>query len=80
MLDDSLPDDGAAIMAGNQPAGRVTSARYSPASQRAVGLGWVPAEMAEDGNIIDIRVHGQAAKARVQQAAFYDPEGARLRM
>ena len=52
----------------------------TPANQRAVGLGWVPAEMAEDGNIIDIRVQGQAAKARVQQAAFYDPEGARLRM
>ena len=80
MLDDGLPDDGSAIVLAGRPAGRVTSARYSPVTGRAVGLGWVAANLAEDGREIDVRVQGQLAKARVQQAAFHDPEGTRLRM
>ena len=80
MLDDRLPDDGSAIVVAGKPAGRVTSARYSPANGRAVGLGWVAASLAEDGREIDVRAQGQLSKARVQQTAFYDPEGVRLRM
>ena len=80
MLDDCLPDDGSVIVVAGKPAGRVTSARYSPANGRAVGLGWVAASLAEDGREIDVRAQGQLAKARVQQVAFYDPEGTRLRM
>ena len=80
MLDDRLPDDGSAIVVAGKLAGTVTSARYSPTNGRAVGLGWVAANLAEDGREIDVRAQGQLAKARVQQAAFYDPEGIRLRM
>ena len=79
MLDDSLPDDGAPVVIGGRPVGRVTSARYSPARQRAIGMAWVPAEHAGDGHAIVIRVAGRLAKALVKQAAFYDPEGGRLR-
>ena len=80
MLDDRLPDDGSAIVVAGKPVGRVTSARYSPVTGRAVGLGWVAANLAEDGREINVRAQGQLAKARVQQAAFHDPEGTRLRM
>ena len=79
MLDDSLPDDGAAIVFDNRVAGRVTSARYSPVNGKAVGLGWVVAPLAKDGEEVRVRVQSRLAKARVQLAPFYDPEGARLR-
>ena len=80
MTDDALPEDGAAVVVDGRPAGRVTSARYSPVNGRAVGMAWVDAALGEDGNEIEVRVAGKLAKGRVQQAAFYDPDGERLRM
>ena len=80
MTEDGLPEDGSAVVVNGSPAGRVTSARYSPVNGRVVGMAWVDAALADDGAKIDVRVAGKLAKARVQQAAFYDPEGERLRM
>ena len=79
MTEDALPEDGAAIMVKGQLAGRVTSARFSPLKQKAIGLAWVPAEMAHEGAEVDVRVHGRLARARITEQAFYDPEGLRLR-
>jgi sarcosine oxidase subunit alpha len=75
-----LPEDGAPVLVDGRIAGRVTSARYSPVNGKAVGLAWVPAAVASEGAGIDVRVKGQLVKARVTEQAFYDPEGARLRM
>jgi glycine cleavage system aminomethyltransferase T len=58
----------------------VTSARYSPANRKAIGLAWVPAASAGEGGEFSVRVNGRLAVARVTSQAFYDPEGARLRM
>jgi sarcosine oxidase subunit alpha len=75
-----LPDDGAAILVDGKLAGRVTSARYSPVNGTAVGLAWVPTELAREGTEVDVRVNGRLARAHITQRAFYDPEGARLRL
>jgi sarcosine oxidase subunit alpha len=75
-----LPEDGAAILVSGELVGRVTSVRYSPANRSAVGLAWVPARLAHEGAEIDVRVSSGLARARVTEQAFYDPEGARLRM
>lgn len=80
MLDESLPQDGAAILVDGALAGRVTSARYSPVNGKAVGLAWLAARSTSEGVEIDIRVDGRTARARVVSQAFYDPLGARLRM
>jgi len=80
MNEDALPEDGAAILVEGKLAGRVTSARYSPSSQNAVGLAWVLADLAQEGTEIGVRVGGRLARARITSQAFYDPEGARLRM
>ena len=79
MQEDTLPDDGAPVVVDGRPAGRVTSASYSPHRQRAIGMAWVPVELAADGREIAIRCGGRLTKALVRQAAFYDPEGGRLR-
>jgi sarcosine oxidase, subunit alpha len=80
MVDDSVPEDGAAIVTGGKLAGRVTSSRCSPAHQKAIGLAWLSADLAKEGTEIEIRVNGQLGRARVTQQPFYDPEGTRLRM
>jgi sarcosine oxidase subunit alpha len=77
---DQIPEDGAAILVNGTLAGRVTSARFSPAQQKAIGLGWVMAGAAIEGSGIEIRVAGTPVQATVTQQVFYDPEGARLRI
>jgi sarcosine oxidase subunit alpha len=74
-----LPPDGAAIVVHDQPAGRVTSSRYSPAKSAGIGLAWVKTAKAQEGASIDIRVDGELVKAKVTMTPFYDPEGRRLR-
>jgi len=74
-----VPHDGAAVVVDGQPAGRVTSSRYSPAKMAGVGLAWVQASKAQEGTFIDIRANGGLVKAKVTMRPFYDPEGVRLR-
>ena len=57
----------------------MTSARYSFANGKVVGMAWVPAELAENGQTVQMNVDGQLATARLVADAFYDPEGTRLR-
>jgi sarcosine oxidase subunit alpha len=80
MEQEAAPDDGAAVLVEGRLAGRVTSARYSPAKGRAVGLAWVPAGNAQEGSRIEIRMRGATVPARVVEHAFYDPGGERLRL
>jgi sarcosine oxidase subunit alpha len=79
MQDDLVPDDGAAIVVDGKPAGRVTSARFSPGAKAGIGLAWVPRELSAEGTPLQVHVRGRMAKAIVRHAAFYDPEGKRLR-
>ncbi len=74
-----VPADGSAVVAEGKPAGRVTSARYSPARKAAIGLAWVASDRASEGASIQVRIDGRLAVASVTLNAFYDPEGKRLR-
>lgn len=74
-----VPEDGASVVLHGKPAGRVTSSRYSPLRQAAIGLAWVPTQNSEEGASIEVRVKGRIARATVTKQPFYDPEGGRLR-
>ena len=50
MNEDVLPEDGAAILVNGQLAGRVTSVRFSPLKQKAIGLAWMPADEGPRGS------------------------------
>jgi sarcosine oxidase subunit alpha len=80
MNSEEVPEDGAAILVNGTLAGRVTSARYSPAKQKPIGLGWVSSGAASEGATIEIRVAGSPVSATVTRHIFYDPDGSRLRM
>ncbi len=63
-----------------QIIGHVTSSRYSPTLQEAIGLCWLPAAMVVDGQPFTIRLDdGRLVQARVHEGAFYDPKGEKLR-
>ena len=49
MRRDQVPPDGAAVVAGRVPIGRVTSSRLSPTLGKGFGLAWVPVELAGGG-------------------------------
>ncbi len=75
----TLPAEGAQVVAGGRPAGRVTSARVSERVGVTIGLAWVDPEVAHEGAELAIRVDAADQRATVTLAAFYDPDGERLR-
>jgi sarcosine oxidase, subunit alpha len=79
MSDGTVPPEGSQIVRDGRPDGRVTSARWSEQLGRAIGLAWLPPELAREDAEVEIRVDGRLAQARVRLSPFYDPEGARLR-
>jgi glycine cleavage system aminomethyltransferase T len=79
MREDVLPPEGAQVVRGDRPVGRVTSARRSALAGRPIGLAWVPPDLAEDGAELAISVDGATRAAVVQLEPFHDPAGERLR-
>ncbi len=83
---DVVPDEGLQIVEPDADGrlkiiGWVTSSRFSPTLAAAIGLCWLPPELAsQDGAPFTIRIDGHLKEARVQHSAFYDPDGERLRM
>jgi sarcosine oxidase subunit alpha len=73
------PHEGAAVVVDGAPAGRVTSSRVSAALGQAVGLAWVPLELAQDGAQIGFSSNGRALHGTVSTGPFYDPDGERQR-
>jgi sarcosine oxidase subunit alpha len=67
------------VLHNGRLGGRVTSCSYSPAAGSAVGLAWVPADRAGNGDTLEILVNDQPVTAVVQDEPFYDPPGIRLR-
>lgn len=74
-----VPPEGAAVVREGTWAGRVTSCRRSPTLGRVIGLAWVPADLARDGEVIEISFDGARVHATVHLPPFYDPEGLRVR-
>jgi len=79
MLAPVVPGEGDAVVADGFPVGRVTSAKWSPILGRAIGMAWVPADLAGNGGELRIRCDGRIHAGRVVTKPFYDPEGKRLR-
>jgi sarcosine oxidase, subunit alpha len=76
---DTLPAEGAQVVVGGRPAGRVTSARVSERLGRTIGLAWVGPELAHDESEIAIRIGASDERATVTLTPFYDAAGERLR-
>jgi sarcosine oxidase, subunit alpha len=76
-----VPMEGTQVVGANgEPAGRITSSRFSHRLGKAIGIAWVPVAQAEEGTPIQISdPSGATIPATVTHRPFYDPDGERLR-
>jgi sarcosine oxidase, subunit alpha len=79
MANGTVPPEGGQVVRGGRPSGRITSARWSDQLGRAIGLAWVPPDLAEEDAGFEIRVDGRLESARVRLRPFFDPQGERLK-
>ena len=70
MEDRGIPRQGMTIAEG----GEVTSGSHSPMLERGIGLGYVPAELAQPGSALTIDVRGRSHPARVVKKPIYSRE------
>jgi len=70
MEDRGIPRQGMTIAEG----GEVTSGSHSPMLERGIGLGHVPAELAQPGSALTIDVRGRSHPARVVKKPIYSRE------
>jgi aminomethyltransferase len=70
MEDAGIPRQGMAIAEG----GEVTSGSHSPMLERGIGMGYVPAELAQPGSELTIDVRGRPRRARVVKKPIYSRE------
>jgi aminomethyltransferase len=66
---------GHAVVRGGQAVGTVTSGTHAPFLKKAVGMAYVPADMAAPGTDLQIDIRGRVATARVVRLPFYKRGG-----
>jgi aminomethyltransferase len=54
--------------------GEVTSGSHSPMLERGIGMGYVPAGLADPGAELTIDIRGRARRARVVKKPIYSRE------
>jgi aminomethyltransferase len=70
MEDPGIPRQGMAILEG----GEVTSGSHSPMLERGIGMGYVPAALAEPETQVTIDVRGRERRARIVKKPIYSRE------
>jgi aminomethyltransferase len=71
MVDRGIARHGYAIVRGGKPAGVVTSGTQTPFLKKAIGMAYVPIELAAPGTEIEVDIRGRASQARVVAMPFY---------
>ncbi len=71
MIGRGIPRHGYAIHAGADKVGEVSSGTVGPTVGKNIGMGYVPAALAEPGTKLQIDCRGKMADAEVVKGAFY---------
>ena len=71
MIDRGIARHGYRVMRGDKAVGVVTSGTQTPYLKKAIGMAYVPIDMAPAGTDIDIDVRGRVSRARVIPLPFY---------
>jgi sarcosine oxidase subunit alpha len=74
-----VPNLASLVLCDGKLGGRITSIGQSPAASGTIGLAWVPASLARNGETIQIQINGRLVNAVVHDEPFYDPTGAKLK-
>ncbi|MFQ5760693.1 MAG: glycine cleavage T C-terminal barrel domain-containing protein, partial [Acidiferrobacterales bacterium] len=68
-----------AIFHNSECVGYVTSGGFAHYVQKSVALGYIPTELAKDGEAFEIELLGEMKPAKIVAAPLYDPAGERMR-
>ncbi len=68
-----------AILKDGECVGYVTSGGYAHHVRQSMALGYVPAELAANGTVVEVEINGEMYSARVVATPLYDPAGERMR-
>jgi aminomethyltransferase len=71
MTDRGIARHGHQVVRDGRPVGVVTSGTQTPFLKKAIGMAYVPTDMAKPGTGIEIDVRGRVLKARVVPMPFY---------
>lgn len=71
MTDRAIAGHGDPVMIGGQKAGVVTSGAQTPFLEKSIGMAYVPASHAAEGEEFDVEISGQLSRARVVRLPFY---------
>jgi aminomethyltransferase len=69
-----------AINAGKDVVGHVTVVGFSPTLRKAIGLGYVTAQCAKEGERLTLTGESGPVLAKIVPLPFYDPKGTRIRI
>ena len=71
MTDRGIARHGHQVVRGDAPIGVVTSGTQTPFLKKAIGMAYVPIELAEPGSALTIDIRGRASRATVVPMPFY---------
>ena len=69
-----------ALYVGDKKVGRLTSGGYSVALGKQIGMGYVPPDLSEVGQKLQVRMFNQLWDAEVVEDSPYDPKNATIRV
>jgi aminomethyltransferase len=71
MIDRAIARHGHQVVRGERPIGVVTSGTQTPFLKKAIGMAYVPIELAAPGSELSIDIRGRVCMARVVPMPFY---------
>jgi dimethylglycine dehydrogenase len=67
------------VLKDGNPVGHVTSGGYGHCVGKSLACGYVPADLARDGEVFAIDILGRECRAEIAGTPLHDPQGGRLR-
>ncbi len=74
MIDRGIPREKYPILHNGTEIGMTTSGGISPISNKGIGMGYVPPNAVDVGDIIEIDIKGRHRRAEITKWPFYNPE------
>ena len=71
MIDRGIARHGHQVVRGEKPIGVVTSGTQTPFLKKAIGMAYVPIDLAKPGSELSIDIRGRVSTARVVPMPFY---------
>jgi len=74
MTDRGIPRENYPIIFNGKQIGMTSSGGLSPILNAGIGMGYVPPDTVNDGDVIEIDIKGRIRKAEVRKWPFYNPD------